>query len=97
MRKRCCGTGEHTWQARQAKPEQGWLNEIDLEHIGAALTRSFEGIMAISDEVKERLAEIKGCPEPCGSGVVKIAPSSGQTKSLPCPFLEPGCHYGKRM
>jgi hypothetical protein len=53
--------------------------------------------MAISDEVKERLAEIKGCPEPCGSGVVKIALSSGQTKNLPCPFLEPGCHYGKRM
>ena len=90
MLKHCCGTGE------RAPRERPVPAAAEPEHIETALDRSFEGIMAKSDEAREKLTGIKNCPRPCEDGTVNIFLSSGQSKKLPCPILGPGCHYGKR-
>ncbi|MDR1482127.1 MAG: hypothetical protein LBI74_05815 [Synergistaceae bacterium] len=71
--------------------------DAGIEHIDAALARSFEGILGMSGEMREKLSEIEECPKPCNDGTVDIHLSSGQVKNFPCPLLAPGCHYGERM
>jgi hypothetical protein len=61
------------------------------------MARLFEGVTAMTDEIERKLAEIRGCPEPCGDGTVKIGLSSGQIRKMPCPIIASGCPYGKRM
>lgn len=93
MRKHCCATGERASRERPVRA----VSEYDSpEHIETALARSFEGIMAGSDEARKKLSGIKTCPRPCEDGTVNILLSSGQGKKLPCPILVPGCHYGER-
>jgi hypothetical protein len=62
------------------------------------LTRSFQGIIAVSDEVKEKLSAVDSCPEPCDDGTVSIFWLPGEARrKFPCPLLAPDCHYGRRM
>jgi hypothetical protein len=53
--------------------------------------------MAMSEEVEEKLAGIKSCPEPCDDGTVEIVLSSGQARKMLCPVITPDCRYGQRM
>jgi hypothetical protein len=69
------------------------------EHIGAAISRSLEGVMRMNSEIEKELAKIKDCPEPCDNGTVEITLSSGQIRRLPCPVIKIGaeCGYGEYM
>ena len=92
MRKDCSGSG-------------GSLRRKDIErvesaeHIGAEISRLFEGVMRMTAEIEKELVKIKECPEPCEDGAVEITLSSGQTRRLPCPVIktEEKCAYAKHM
>jgi hypothetical protein len=92
MRSDCSGNG-------------GGLRGRDTErfesagHIGAAISRLFEGVMRMTGETEKELAKIRECPEPCDDGTVEITLSSGRRRKLPCPVIKTGaeCGYAEYM
>jgi hypothetical protein len=92
MRKDCSGSGG-SLQGRDIERVES------PEHIGAAISRLFEGVMRMTAEMEKELAKIRECPEPCGDGAVEIVLSSGQKRRLPCPVIKTGteCEYARDM
>jgi hypothetical protein len=82
MREHCCGA------SKAGK---------DFKTVNAAVSRSLEGIMTVSEEIGETLAKVKTCPTPCEDGMMLVTPSSGSPRRVPCPILNRGCEYGRRM
>ena len=84
MQKHYSGTGEKK-------------QEEHAEHISESIARSLDGAIAMSNELEEKLAQIKNCPELCEDGMVEIKTSSGQKTRLACPLAASNCSYGERM
>ena len=84
MQKPCCETGEK----RQRE---------NAEHIKEPIARSLDGVIAMSKEMEEKLAQIKVCPKQCDDGMVEISTSSGKTRKMDCPLIASDCSYGEIM
>jgi len=91
MQKHFCGIGE---QEHQEHTENLFCPT------GKSIANSLGEVMAMSNEMEEKLAQIKAgqkCPKPCGDGTVEISMSYGSAKRTACPVITQDCRYGERM